>query len=91
LSSVRADGGGHISFLTAFIHLFVMFSVFNLADLLLLDWPLVAIGPRFVVLPGTEGAAGYRDYKFHFRGFLTGAVLILIASIVIAGLVAALF
>ena len=90
-SSVRANGGGKIPFLTAFVHLFVMFSVFNVVDLLLLDWPLVALRPRFVVLPGTEGAAGYKDYKFHFRGFLIGAVLILVVSVVIAGLVAALF
>jgi len=90
-SAVRASGGGQIPFLTAFVHLFVMFSVFNVVDLVLLDWPLVALGPRFVVLPGTEGSAGYKDYWFHFRGFLIGAVLILVASGLIAGVVAALF
>src|SRR5262249_10775181 len=58
LLALRDLGGGTISFLTAFAHLFVMFSVFNLVDWLLLDWPLVAIGPRFVILPGTEGSAG---------------------------------
>lgn len=90
LRGVRANGGGTIPFLTAFVHLFVMFSVFNVVDLLLLDWPLVAIVPRFMVLPGTEGAAGYKDYGFHFRGFLIGAVLILVASGLVAGVVAAL-
>jgi hypothetical protein len=59
--------------------------------LLLLDWPLVAIGSRFIVLPGTEGLAGYKDYGFHFRGFLIGIVLILAASGLMAGVVAALF
>src|SRR5262249_50377080 len=90
-SAVRADAGGKISFLTAFVHLFVMFSVFNVVDLLLLDWPLVAIRPHFIVLPGTEGSPGYEDYWFHFRGFLIGIVLILIASGVMAGVVAAVF
>lgn len=90
-SGVRANGAGKIPFLTAFVHLYVMFSVFNLVDLLLLDWPLAAIGPRFVVLPGTEGSAGYKDYGFHFRGFLIGAVLILVASGVMAAVVAAVF
>jgi hypothetical protein len=88
---VRANSGGHIPFLTAFVHLFVMFSLFNLADLLILDWPLVAIRPSFVVLPGTDGLAGYKDYGFHFRGFLIGTVLILMISALIAGVVAALF
>jgi hypothetical protein len=60
-------------------------------DLLLLDWPLVAIVPRFMVLPGTEGSAGYKDYWFHVRGFLVGIVLILVASGLIAAVVAALF
>jgi len=90
-SAVREQGAGHISFLTAFVHLFVMFSVFNVVDLLLLDWLLVAIGPRWVVLPGTEGSAGYKDYWFHFRGFLIGAVLILAASGLMAVVIAALF
>src|SRR5262245_27010486 len=30
---VRADSGGHIPFRTAFVHLFIMFSLFNLVDL----------------------------------------------------------
>jgi len=66
-------------------------SVFNVVDLLLLDWPLVAIAPRFIVLSGTEGSAGYKDYWFHFRGFLVGAVLILGVSAAVAAVVAALF
>jgi hypothetical protein len=90
-SAVRANGGGKIPFLTAFVHLFVMFSVFNVVDLLLLDWLLVAIGPSFLILPGTEGSAGYKDYWFHFRGFLIGAVLIFVVSGLIAGAVTALF
>jgi hypothetical protein len=88
---LRSSSGGHISFLTAYVHLFVMFWLFNLADLLILDWPLVAIRPSFIVLPGTEGLAGYKNYGFHFRGFLIGTVLILVTSVPIAGVVAALF
>jgi hypothetical protein len=88
-SAVRANGAGKIPFMTAFVHLFVMFSVFNVVDLVLLDWPLVAIAPRFMVLPGTEGSAGYKDYWFHFRGFFMGAVLILAASGLMAAVVAA--
>jgi hypothetical protein len=90
-AEVRANGGGKILFLTAFVHLFVMFSVFNVVDLLLLDWPLVAIVPDFFVLPGTEGSVGYKDYWFHFHGFLIGIVLILVTSSLMAGAVAALF
>jgi hypothetical protein len=56
-----------------------------------LDWPLVAFSPRFMVLPGTEGSAGYKDYRFHFHGFLVGTVLIVVASGLIAAALAAVF
>ena len=28
---------------------------------------LVAIQPSFIVIPGTEGLSGYKDYWFHFK------------------------
>jgi len=83
---------GELGFVTAFIHLFVMFFVFNLLDWLVLDWLIVvAIRPSFIILPGTEGLAGYADYGFHFRGFLIGMVIIFLTSLIVAGIVAALF
>ena len=89
---VGANQEGDLSFLAAFIHLFVMFSVFNLLDWLVLDWLIVVtIRPSFITLPGTEGLAGYEDYGFHFRGFLIGIVITLVTSILVAGVVAALF
>ena len=50
------------------VHLVVTFSVFNVADLLLLDWLVVAIGPRWVILPGTEGSAATRITGFISAG-----------------------
>lgn len=83
---------GDIPFVTAFIHLFVVFSVFNVLDWLVLDWLIVVtIRPSFVILPGTEGLAGYDDYAFHFRGFLIGVVISLLVSVLVGGVVAALF
>lgn len=86
------DPQGDLSFFTAFVHLFTMFSVFNLLDLLVLDWLfVVTIRPSFIILPGTEGLVGYEDYRFHFRGFLIGTVITLVTSILVAAVVAALF
>lgn len=86
------DPQGDLSFFTAFIHLFVMFSLFNILDWLVLDWLIVVtIRPGFIILPGTEGLAGYEDYGFHFRGFLIGTVITLVTSILVAAVVAALF
>lgn len=84
--------GDDIPFLAAFVHLFVMFSIFNLLDWLILDWLIVVtIRPRFMILPGTEGLPGYADYGFHFRGFLIGSAITFFTSLLIAGVVAALF
>jgi hypothetical protein len=89
---VRTITGGDIPFLDAFVHLFVMFSTFNLLDWLVLDWLIVVtIRPSFMILPGTEGLAGYKDYRFHFRGFVTGIGITVVASVLVAGIVAALF
>jgi hypothetical protein len=60
----------------------------NLVDWLILDWLIIcAITPKFVVLPGTEGMAGYKNYGMHFRGFLIGLALSMIVSLGVAGLV----
>jgi hypothetical protein len=42
------------------------------------------------VLPGTEGMAGYRNYGFHFRGFLIGIPIVLAGSVLCAVIVAIL-
>ena len=53
----------------------------------MLDWLLFCtLRPRAIILPGTEGMAGYRDYRFHFVGFLKGLAFCLVGAAVIAGL-----
>jgi hypothetical protein len=83
-----AQLGGELTFFSAFMLTFVMLMVFNLVDLLVLDWLIfVTIQPRIIVLPGTEGMEGYRDYGFHFRAFLKGVAGSLIAGLIVAGVV----
>ena len=75
-------------FPTMFVHFFVMFSVINVLDWLVFDWLIVVrIRPSFLILPGTKGMAGYRDYAFHFRGFLIGILITLAASLLLAALI----
>jgi hypothetical protein len=76
-----------ISFLWAFVFSGITQLVFNLFDLIILDWLLFCtIQPRSMVLPGTEGMAAYRDYRFHFIGFLKGLGFTAAGSLIIAGL-----
>jgi hypothetical protein len=83
---------GDLDFLEAALHLFVLFTVFNTLDWLILDWLIVVtLCPRFIILPGTEGLAGYKDYGFHLRGYMIGMAITIVTSLLIAGVVAAFF
>jgi hypothetical protein len=81
-------GTGVFGFASIFLHTFVVLTVFNLVDLVLIDWLLfVKIQPRFVILPGTEGSAGYDDYAFHAKAFIKGSLGIVVLSALVAGVV----
>jgi len=80
--------GGEPGFMAAFMCATIMMLTLNIIDLVINDWLIfVILHPRFVVLPGTEGLAGYSDYGFHFQQFLKGAFGSLISGFVIAGMV----
>jgi hypothetical protein len=84
LAAMRTELGS-VSFLSALVFGMISVFVFNLFDLLILDWLLFCtIQPRIMVLPGTEGMAGYRDYRFHFVGFLKGLGFCVVGGLVIA-------
>lgn len=55
----------------AFTHAFGIVAVFGLVDLLIIDWLVICwLTPSFVVMPGTQGSPGYKDYRHHAIGFL---------------------
>lgn len=80
LATLPTVAARDLSFTSAFAFFTVMFGTFNVFDWLVIDCALVHWQPRFFVLPGTEGMAGYRDHGFHFRGFLLGIPLVAVAS-----------
>lgn len=76
-----------VTFGSVFACAFLVAFVFNLVDLLLIDWLLVvAWHPSWFIPPGTTGAAANRDYGFHFKGFLKGLGFCLAAGLITAGL-----
>jgi hypothetical protein len=91
LLSVRRYGlitDGVPTFFEIFINIFTIFMVFNIVDLLIVDWLVICtITPKFIVLPGTEGMAGYKDYGYHFRGSLKGTVTLLVLALIFAGII----
>jgi len=77
-----------VSFIAIFAHAFGVGIIFNIVDWLVLDWLLLCtITPNFLIIPGTQGAKGYKNYAYHFSGFLIGTLITTIAAIIIAGIV----
>lgn len=76
-----------LSYLHLAINAFGVALVFNIVDWLILDWLIFCtVTPKLIILPGSEGAAGYKDYWFHFRGFLIGTVISIVSGLVIGGI-----
>ncbi|MCC7361918.1 MAG: hypothetical protein IT317_20710 [Anaerolineales bacterium] len=75
------------NFATVFVTGFLVVLVFNLVDLIVLDWLYFIVWqPRWLILPGTQGLAGYRDLGFHVRGFFKGLGFCLVAALLTAGI-----
>jgi len=65
---------------------------FNIVDLFIIDWLVFCtITPNFIVIPGSEGNPAYKDYRFHFIGFLKGCIFSTLGSLLYAGLLELIF
>lgn len=85
VAAALAAKAAHGSLFETFLSAAGVVFLFNLVDWLILDWLIVCtITPRFMVLPGTEGMAGYKNYRMHFRGFLIGTVLAVLLGLLIS-------
>ena len=83
--------GSH-SFWEFFAYAFGVLFIFNLVDLLILDWLIVCwFEPRWVILPGTEHIVIPKQYLHHFKGFLMGTAGLVIVGLAIASLLHFLF
>jgi hypothetical protein len=78
-------------FLHLFLHPFAILTIFNLFDLLILDLLLFCrITPRFMVVPGSEGLAGYKDFGFHLRQHARSVPFMALGALLIAMIVSLL-
>lgn len=78
---------GPLTFVTIFSHLWLMFMLFNVVDLLLIDWLIVEIiRPAFIAQSPLGQLTSKRNYWHHFQGFLKGSVGISVVTLLLAGL-----
>lgn len=79
---------GNTGYWTLVEHIYILAMIGNVFDLLVLDWLVICfITPQLIVIPGTEGNTGYKDYLFHFRGFLKGVLITFVLSLILACIV----
>ena len=92
---LRRENCGNLSFWTASVHSALLMFLFAVWDLLIMDWLIfVTIQPAFVVIRGTEGFTGYKDYCFHLKVSFLGPELwlsVLIGGLIMGGLSVMLF
>lgn len=79
--SIVAYYSGCRTFGTTFFHVFTLFFVVNIYDLIVLDWGIFCHS-RKLRIPGTEDMEkDYKDYMFHVRGACVGMALGLVVAL----------
>ncbi len=83
---IKQQQSGTISYWTALLTVFGEYSLVSLFDLVVLDILMFHTWtPKFVVIPGTAGMPGYKDWRRHARAQLTvGSLLIGAISAILA-------
>ena len=78
--------GGEISYGMAFLVIFCEYFMVSMFDLIVLDWLMFYTWtPKFLVLPGTEGFAGYKNFRPHLKAqLITGNLTVIIFSALLA-------
>ena len=78
--------GVNYVFLKVFFAAFGVGFIFNLYDLLILDWLIFCyITPKYQIIKGSEHLLKeYKNYKFHFISFLKGLLYAVIYSLTVA-------
>ena len=86
LSLILRYVNGYTTFLRAFGYGFLLWTIVNLWDVIVLDIIWFCHDPHFVFKGTEDMIADYHDYWFHIKGFFIGEVLAC-AVCAIAGLV----
>jgi hypothetical protein len=77
---VKQQNQGVITYWMSFVTIFGVFLIPFLFDLIVLDILMFYTWtPKFLVIPGTEGMPGYKDWRPHLKAHLTKGLLLLVA------------
>jgi fatty acid desaturase len=86
--ALKSDQGSDLSYLALAGHLLAVLLITNVFELVVLDWLIYCtLTPKRLVIPNTEGMAGYKDYLHQLRSHARGAVVMVFLSLALAGVV----
>lgn len=88
LSLILRYVNGYETFGEAFGYGFLLWTIVNLFDAVVLDCIWFCHDPHFVIKGTEDMVADYHDYWFHFKGFFIGEAIALIVC-ALAGLIVA--
>ena len=74
-------------FKSAFFHVFILFFVVNLFDLLVLDIGVFCHSKKFRISGTEDMKKDYKDYFFHAKGAFIGTLLGVIIALASAGII----
>lgn len=75
------------NFLSAFVHVFILFFTVNLYDLFVLDWGVFCHSKRLRIQGTEDMEKEYKDYLFHIKGAVIGTILGIIVALLSGALV----
>jgi hypothetical protein len=82
---LRIANGGGVAFETVFISTYLIYSAFNLFDLLLIDGVGVLLKPKLMILPGSEHLAQpFYGFGYHLKGFVKGSIMGVVIALVVS-------
>lgn len=86
--ALKSEHGSGVSYLALTGHILAVLLTANVFELVVVDWLVYCtITPKRLVIPNTEGMAGYRDYLHQLRSHARGAVVMVFLSMALAGVV----
>ncbi|MEJ2237772.1 MAG: hypothetical protein P8X82_05705, partial [Gemmatimonadales bacterium] len=86
--SLRREYVSSISFPSLTGHIMAVLLMAHVVELVVVDWLVFStMTPNRLLIPGTEGMAGYRDYFHQLKSHVRGALAMVLLSLVLAGVV----
>lgn len=81
LLAIVAYFSGCRGFVDTFFHVFMLFFVVNLYDMLVLDWGIFCHSKKLRISGTEDMDKDYKDYLFHAKGAMKGTVIGIIVAI----------